>query len=106
MESATLHYLKARNRLVNFCFLLSFVQILADTPLSIHDSPFPADDQDTVGTFPAPSDPTGKVYCPLAPHPLPPPLSLIEQHVLAMKALITNKKLYTSSLRSDVSSLL
>ncbi|CAH3176786.1 unnamed protein product, partial [Porites evermanni] len=35
-------------------------QILAETRLSIHDSPFPADDQDTVGTFPAPPDPTGK----------------------------------------------
>ena len=65
VESAALFYLKARNRLINFCFLLSFVQILADTPLGIHDSPFPANDQDTVAIFPAPSDPTGKVYCPL-----------------------------------------
>ena len=64
MESATLHYLKAWNRLMNSCFLLPFAQILAETRLSIHDSTFPADQQDTVGTFPAPPDPTGKVSCP------------------------------------------
>ncbi|CAH3158530.1 unnamed protein product, partial [Porites lobata] len=33
-------------------------QILAETRLNVHDSPFPADAQDTVGTFPAPPDPT------------------------------------------------
>ena len=57
-------------RIINSCFLSPLAaQILAETRLSIHDSPFPADDQDTVGTFPAPPDPTGKVYCPL---PSPP----------------------------------
>ena len=55
--------------LINSCFLLPFAQILAEIPLSIHDSPFPADLQDTVGTFPAPPDPTGKVPCPLSPLP-------------------------------------
>ena len=74
MESATLHYLKAWNKLISSWFVLSLAQILADTPLSIHDSPFPADDQDTVATFPAPPDPTGKVYCPQALPPHPPPL--------------------------------
>ena len=59
--------------LINSCLLLPFVKIPAETLLSIHDSPFPTDDQDTVGTFPAPPDPTGKVYCPLAPPPPPPP---------------------------------
>ena len=40
---------------------------------SIHDSPFPVDEQDTVGsTFPAQPDPTGKVFSPLAPAPPPP----------------------------------
>ena len=116
MESVTLHYLKAWNRLINSCFL---AQIPSETRLSIHDSPFfltrpqsssrtgakgaggdgkgkarkttslslafvlpitplaplrrdrerrlgtsqPffAHEQDTVGTFPAPPDPTGKV---------------------------------------------
>ena len=58
MESVTLHYLKAWNRLINSCFL---AQIPAETRLSIHDSPFFAHEQDTVGTFPAPPDPTGKV---------------------------------------------
>ena len=53
--------------LINSCFLLPFAQIPAETPLSIRVSPFPADDQDTVGTFPAPPDPTGKVSCPPAP---------------------------------------
>ena len=70
MESAILFYLKAWNRLINFCFLLALAQIPAETPLSIHDSPFPVDDQDTVGsTFPAQPDPTGKVFSPLAPPP-------------------------------------
>ena len=64
VESATLHY----QALINSCFLLQFAQILAETgPLSIHDSSFPADHQDTVGTIQAPPDPTGKVYCPLSP---------------------------------------
>ena len=54
--------------LINSCFHLPLAQIPAETPLSIHDSPFPADDQDTVErTFSAPSDPTGKVSCPPAP---------------------------------------
>ena len=58
--------------LINSCFLLPLEQIPAETPLSIHDLPFPADDQDTLGrTFPAPPDPTGKVSCPPAPPPLP-----------------------------------
>ena len=59
------------NRLINSCFLLPLAQILAETRLSIHDSPFPTDDEDTVGTFPAPPDPTGKVSFPLPPSPLP-----------------------------------
>ena len=53
--------------LINSCFLLPFAQIPAETRLSIHDSPFFAHEQDTVGTFQAPPDPTGKVSCPLAP---------------------------------------
>ena len=66
VESVTLYYLKDWNRLTNSCILLPFVQILTETPpLSIHISPFPADHQDTVGTFPALLDPIGKVYCPL-----------------------------------------
>ena len=65
VECATLRYLRAWNRLINYCSLLSLAQILAKTsPLSIHHSPFPADKQDPVGTFPAPPDPTGKVCCP------------------------------------------
>ena len=70
VESATLHYLKAWNRLINSCVLLPFAQIPAETRLSIHDSPFFAHEQNTVGTFPAPPDPTGKICCP--PPPLPP----------------------------------
>ena len=55
-------------KFISSCFLLPFAQILAETPpLSIHDSPFPANEQDTVGTFSAPPDPTGEVSCPLAP---------------------------------------
>ena len=68
MESATLHC----QALINSCFLLPFAQIPAETRLSIHDSPFFAHEQDTVGTFPAPPDRTGKVSCPTAlslPHP-------------------------------------
>ena len=58
--------------LINSCFLLPLAQIPAETPLSIHDSPFPADDQDTVRrTFLAPPDPTGKVSCPQPPPPRP-----------------------------------
>ena len=58
--------------LINSCFLLLLAQIPAETPLSIHDSQFPADDQDTVGrTFSVPPDPTGKVSCPPAPLPAP-----------------------------------
>ena len=53
-------------RLINSCFLLPLAQILAETRLSIHDSPFPADDEDTVERFPAPPDPIGKAYYPLA----------------------------------------
>ena len=72
MENVTLHYLKAWNKLISSCFLLSLAQIPAETPLSIHDSQFPADDQDTVGrTFSVPPDPTGKVSCPPAPLPAP-----------------------------------
>ena len=75
MESAALLYLKAWNRLINSWFLLPLAQILAETPpLSIHESPFPTDDQDTVATFPAPPDPTGKVSCPLPPPCPSPPL--------------------------------
>ena len=108
-------------RIINSCFLPPLAaQILAETRLSIHDSPFPADDQDTVGTFPAPPDPTGKVYCPLPPpppppthththtHPTPPPqfralLITDVTNLLAINTLSTKKKLYISSLRSDVS---
>ena len=70
--------------------------------------PFPADEQDTVGsTFPAPPDPTGKVLSPLAPSPSP-HSSLPSQldhrsNLLAINALSSNKKLYISSLRSKVS---
>ena len=79
MESAILFYLKAWNRLINFCFLLALAQILAENSPpphpprpSIYDSPFPVDEQDTVGsTFPAQPDPTGKVFSPLAPSPPP-----------------------------------
>ena len=71
--------------LINSCFLLPLAQIPAETRLSIHDSPFFAHEQDTVGTFPAPPDPTGKVSCLPAlslslslslrpPPPLPSPL--------------------------------
>ena len=62
--------------LINSCFHLPLAQIPAETPVSIHDSPFPADDQDTVATFPAPPDPTGKVYCPLQ--------TLIHVHLLTV----------------------
>ena len=71
MELATLYYLKAWNRLINSCFLLPLAQILAETRLSIHDSPFFAHEQDTVGTFSAPPDPSGKVSRPQAPPPPP-----------------------------------
>ena len=60
-------------RLINSFFLLPLAQIPAETRLSIHDSPFFADEQDTVRTFPAPADPTGKVSCP--PALFSPPLS-------------------------------
>ena len=36
-------------------------QILVETHPSVHDSPFLAHDPDTVGTFPVPPDPDGKV---------------------------------------------
>ena len=109
MESATLHYLKAWNKPIRSCFLLSFAQILAETRLNVHDSPFPADAQDTVATFSAPPDRTGKVYGPRPP--LPPckfsafPVTDVTKPI-GIKALITNKKLYKSSFRSDVSSIL
>ena len=67
MASVTLHYLKAWIRLINSCVLLPFAQIPAETRLSIRDPPFFAHEQDTVGTFPAPPDPTGKVSCPPSP---------------------------------------
>ncbi|CAH3184110.1 unnamed protein product [Porites evermanni] len=70
--------------LINSCFLLPFAQILAETRLSIDDSPFFAHEQDTVGTFPAPPDPTGKVYCPLPPQvpsSLPSQLQLFRRHI-------------------------
>ena len=71
VESVTLHYLKAWNRLINSCYRLPLTQFLAETHLSIDDSPFFAHEQDTVGTFPAPPDPTGKVSCPPATLPFP-----------------------------------
>ena len=61
----------AWNRLNNSFFLLPLAQIPAATRLSIHDSPFFAHEQDTVATFPAPPDPTGKVFCPTALPPSP-----------------------------------
>ena len=73
VESATIHYLKAWNKPISSCFLLSLEQILAETRLNVHDSPFPADAQDTVATFSAPPDRTGKVYGPRPPLPPPPP---------------------------------
>ena len=78
MESAAINYYISQpetDRLINSCFLLPLAQIPAETRLSIHYSPFTADEQDTVGTFPAPPDPTGKVSCPLAPPPSVPCLS-------------------------------
>ena len=53
------------------------------TRLSIHDSPFLAHEQDTVGLFPAPPDPNGKVSYPPAlslfspPPPTPQFLALL-----------------------------
>ena len=46
---------------ITSCCLLWPVQILAETHLSVHGSSFLAHDPDTVGTFPVPPDPTGKV---------------------------------------------
>ena len=67
--------------LINSCFLLLLAQIPAETPLSIHDSPFPTEDQNTVGrTFSAPPDPTGKVSCPAAPPPPFPPVPCLPNH--------------------------
>ena len=69
--------------LIISCFLLPLAQTPGETPLSIHNSPFPADDQDTVGrTFSAPPDPTSKVSCPPAPPPLPPipPVPCLPNH--------------------------
>ena len=71
MESVTLHLSGSLEQALINSFFLPLAQILSGTLLSIHDSPFPADDQDTVGTSPAPPDPTGKVYCPLFPPPSP-----------------------------------
>ena len=77
VESVTLHYLKAWNRLIKSCFRLPLTQFLAETRLSIDDSPFFAHEQDIVGTFPAPPDPTGKVSC--SPPP-PPPVPCLPNH--------------------------
>ena len=46
---------------ITFCCLLSPVQILEETRPSLH-TPFVAHDPDTVGTFPVPPDPAGKVF--------------------------------------------
>ena len=100
MESATLHYLKAWNKPISSCFLLSLEQILAETRLNVHDSPFPADAQDTVATFSAPPDPTGKVYCP------PPrkfsafPVTDVTKPV-GIKALITNTVTFRCNLGGE-----
>ena len=45
---------------ITSCCLLWPVQILEETHPSVH-APFVAHDPDTVGTFPVPPDPTGKV---------------------------------------------
>ena len=45
---------------ITSCCLLWPVQILEETHTSVH-SPFVVHDPDTVGTFPVPPDPTGKV---------------------------------------------
>ena len=96
-------YLTAWNRLINSWFLLPLAQILVETPLSIHDSPFPADDQDTVATFPAPPDPTGKVYF----SPPPPPRKFSAFPVtdvtkpVGIKALITNTVTFRCNLGGE-----
>ena len=46
---------------ITSCSLLSPVQILEETHPSVHGSPFVAHDPDTVGTFPVPPNPAGKV---------------------------------------------
>ena len=46
---------------ITSCCLLWPVQILEETHPSVHGSSFLAHDPDTVGTFPVPPDPTGKV---------------------------------------------
>ena len=46
---------------ITSCSLLSPVQILEETHPSVHGSPFLAHDSDTIGTFPVPPDPAGKV---------------------------------------------
>ena len=106
VESATLHYLKAWNKPISSCFLLSFAQILAETRLNVHDSPFPADAQDTVATFSAPPDPTGKVYGPRPPLPPPPrkfsafPVTDVTKRI-GIKALITNTVTFRCNLGGE-----
>ena len=46
---------------ITSCCLLWPVQILEETHPSVHSSPFLAHDPNTVGTFPVPPDPAGKV---------------------------------------------
>ena len=72
-------------RLINSCFLLPLAQIPAETRLSIHDSPFFAHEQDTVGTFSASPDSAGEVSCPPAlslfsPPPPPPTVPFLANH--------------------------
>ena len=64
-HNAQLRYFETRPS-CQFCFitscsLLSPAELLEETHPSIHGSPFLAHDPDTVGTFPVPSDPAGKV---------------------------------------------
>ena len=81
------------------CSLLSLAQILAESPLSFHDSPFFVHEQDTVGTFPAPPEPTGKVSCPLAT-PLPSSLpSQSHMNTLLLISVWPNKKTHNPWVR-------
>ena len=53
-------FTRSSYQFITSCCLLLPVQILAETRPSVH-SPFVVHDPDTVGTFPVPPDPTGKV---------------------------------------------
>ena len=65
IDNAQLRYFETRPScqlcFITSCSLLLPVQILEETHPSVHGSPFLAHDPDTVGTFPVPPDPAGKV---------------------------------------------